>query len=363
MRSAALLLAITLPALVACEEKVEAPPPPVRAIKTMVIAERVGKQERKIAGIVEASTVTDLAFEISGRVVELEVDIGDQLKAGDTVAGIDPVPYQIAFRSAESEVDDAEGRLKDAESKFTQQDTLYKKGYTTKTSLDTARANLNSSKAALEGAQSRRDTAQRNLTLTTLTAPFDGRVSEKFVERFTEIASGQKVVQLSAGGQRKVEATVPEAMISDLKVGDTVTVGFPTLPDKIVTGKISQIGSRAGASSSFPVIAVLDEEDPLIRAGMTAEVTFAFETEATGNAFVIPIPSVLPTGDKGTGLAFVFDPAANVVRQREVQIVNIKDNDLVVAGGLSEGDIIAIAGTSFLHDGMKVKLLDPSQGK
>jgi len=362
MRSVSVFLALTLPILAACEEKTEAPPPPTRAIKTMVVSERVGEQERKIAGVVEATTVTDLAFQVGGRVVELNVDIGDTLKAGDIVARIDPAPFEFALRTAKSEVSDAEGRLRDAESKHVQQEALFKKGYTTKTAYDTALANLNSATAALEGARSRRDTAERDLKLTTLTAPFDGRISARYLDRFTEVTGGQKIVQLSAGGQRKVEANVPESMISSISVGDAISVAFPTLRNRTVTGKISQIGARAGNTNSFPVIAVLDEEDAAIKAGMTAEVTFFFKTEETGKAFTIPTPAVLPSGDGTAGLVFVFDPAASVVRQREVDIVNVKDNDLVVAGGLNEGDIIAVAGVSFLHDGMKVKLLDSSQG-
>ncbi|MBB4304895.1 RND family efflux transporter MFP subunit [Rhodobium orientis] len=358
MRHARLLVVLALPLLAACEEKAEAPPPPVRAIKSMVVSDRVGEQQRKIAGVVEAATVTDLSFEIGGRLTELPVDIGQAVATGDTVARIDPTPLELALKSAVGELTEAQSKLTDAKAKFEQQDALFAKGYTTKSAYDTAQANLSSAEAVVDRLKAQRDKAERNLKNATLTAPFDGRISEKYVDRFTEVQSGQKIVQLSAGGEREVQANVPAGIIGRIATGDTVSVAFPTLPGRTVAGTITQIGSRAGQSNAFPVIAALAEDDPDIRAGMTAEVTFSFKTADTGEAFLVPLPAVVARGDKRKGVVYVFDKEAGVVRERQIQIVNIRDNFIVVAGGLEKGDVIAVAGTSFLHDGMEVKLLD-----
>ena len=143
------LLAVGL-VLTACEEEKAPPVEVVRSVKTMVLETRAGEQTRKIAGITEAATVTDLAFETNGRIVEIPVDIGDTLKKGDVVAQLDGEPYRLRIKSAAGQLTEAQARLSDAEAKFKQQDTLYKKGFATKTAFDTALANLNSARSSVE---------------------------------------------------------------------------------------------------------------------------------------------------------------------------------------------------------------------
>ena len=55
---------------------------------------------------------------------------------------------------------------------------------------------------------------------------------------------------------------------------------------------------------------------------------------------------------------FVFDPATSTVQRRETTMVGLRENQLLIVGGLSEGEHVAVAGVSFLREGMQVKLLE-----
>ena len=57
---------------------------------------------------------------------------------------------------------------------------------------------------------------------------------------------------------------------------------------------------------------------------------------------------------------YVYDPEKKVVGQRKVTITNVEGNSLEIIGDLKAGEIIATAGVSFLHDGMRVDLFDPA---
>lgn len=357
MRWLAILGVAVLPLLAACEEEQAAPELPVRAIKTFVVSERAGEQSRRIAGLTEASVVTDLAFESSGRMIVIDFDIGDAIEKDQVIAKLDPEPFDLRISTSRGQLVDAQAKLADAEAKFAQQKELYEQGFATKTAYDTAIANKNSAESNVQIAQSQLRLAERDLERTVLTSPFTGQVSEKYVERFTEITAGQKIVQVSANGETKVKANVPEGMVQRLEPGQTVTVSFPTLNDAEVAGHITQIGARATSTNSFTVTVVLDANDLPLRSGLTAEVVFAFETAATGKAFLIPLGALLPTTEEGKGFIFVFDKAASVVHRRAVHVLNVSGNDLEVTGEIAEGDILASAGISFLVDGMNVKLL------
>jgi RND family efflux transporter MFP subunit len=355
-RFVALVLAI-FPLLAACGEEEAPPEVPVRAIKTFTVSERAGQQSRRIAGLTEAAVVTDLAFESAGRMTEINVDIGDRVENNQVVARLDPEPFELRISTSRGQLVDAQAKLTDAKAKFEQQKELYEQGFATKTAYDTAQANLNSAESNLQVAESQLKLAERDLERAILKAPFAGQVSEKYVERFTEVTAGQQIVQLSGDGETKVKSNVPEGLVQRLQPGQMVTVSFPTLNDALVEGRITQIGARATSTNSFPVTVVLEANELSLRSGLTVEVIFAFETEATGKAFLLPLGSLLPTTEEGKGYVFVFDAAESVVRRRTVQVLNVSGNDLEVTGDIAVGDIIAAAGVSFLVDGMKVKLL------
>ena len=357
MRRLAFLAIALFPLLAACGEPEVAPEIPVRAIKTHVVSERAGEQSRRIAGLTEAAVVTDLAFESSGRMTEINVDIGDAIAKDQVIARLDPEPFDLQISTSRSQLVDAQAKLADATAKFAQQKELYEQGFATKTAYDTAIANKDSAESNVQVAESQLRLAERDLERAVLTSPFAGQVSEKFVERFTEVSAGQKIVQVSANGETKVKANVPEGMVQRLEPGQVVKVSFPTLNDAVVSGRITQIGARATNTNSFPVTVVLDPSDLPLRSGLTVEVIFAFETAATGKAFLIPLGALLPTTEPDKGYIFVFDKTESVVRKRTVQVLNVSGNDLEVAGEIAEGDILASAGISFLVDGMKVKLL------
>ncbi len=355
-----------LPLLAACEEQKTVVDPPVRAIKSLVVTQRAGEQVRRIAGIVEANLVTDIAFEVSGRLLGLKAEVGDRVDAGDLIARLDPEPYLLRIQSTQAQLNEAEARLKDAAAKFAQQSTLYKKGFATQTAFDTARANLDSATSAVKLTKSSLDLSKRDFKKTDLIVPVSGQVSKKYVARFAEIAAGQKIVQISSDGQLKIKTTVPEGLVQRLKVGDAVDVSFPTILEKkgnktvaqSGSGRISEIAGSAGSANSYAVTARLTSKHPQAKPGMTVEVSFKFTTAATGTAFMLPISAVVPTAQKHQGIIFVFDEKAKVLRKRNIQIVNVRDNELEVVGEIKAGDIVAIAGVSFLLDNMKVTLLD-----
>ncbi len=353
-------LSLLLPAILlsACgEDQQTSDPAPVRSIKSMVIKEVATQQQRQISGVVEADTVTDLSFEISGKITKLGVDLGDPVAKNEKIAELDAEPYRLKVETARGELGSARAALKDAEQKFAQQKILFAKGFTTKTSFDTATATLQSGESQVKISISKLSIAERDLGKAVLVAPFTGRISKKYVDVFTDVTAGQKIVEMHTEGNLKVEASIPENLVRTIKEGDRVEVAFPTLPHLSTAGRISKIGSRAEAANAFPVKIALDHQFPELRPGISASVTFRFRTEATGQAFVVPATALLPAPEEGKAFVFTFDKSAEVVRKRKVSILNIRNNSLEVAGELGVGDVIAIAGVSFLSDGMKVRLL------
>ncbi len=335
------------------------PPGPTtpRTVKTMVVEELAGEQIRVIAGTTEADVITELAFEVGGRLTNFDLTLGQSVRAGTAIGTLDAEPYRLRVISARGQLDQAEARVAEIQSQFQRIEDIYHKGFVSKSEFETALANLDSARASVQIAQTQQQLAQRDLSLTQLNSPIDGTITAKYVEQFTDVKPGQAVVQISALGRLKVNTSVPETLLRDISIGDAVRVEFPDREGKSTAGKIVEIGARAANTNTFPVVVMLDEPVDNLPAGVAAEVTFSFATSATGAAFLLPMTAVLPSGEDQQGTIFVFDPTTESVGARIVTILNVEGNRLEVTGNVAAGDIVAVAGVPFLHDGMAVRLL------
>jgi RND family efflux transporter MFP subunit len=341
-----------------CEEEVTATVDVVRTVKTMVVETLAGQQARRISGVVESDVVSDLSFEVGGRIVSLAADIGDAVEEEQEIARLDQEPYRLQVQTAESELAQATARLRDAQEKYNQQATLFEQGFATKTSFDGALADYEAAQSSVAVAQTQLEIASRDLRNTILRAPFSGRVAERAVENFTEVGAGQKIVQIHDETTLNVEVSAPETLVSQITRLDPVTVVFPTLDGLTVAAQVTDIGARALNANAFTVKVALSERPERVRPGMTAEVIFEFANAATGQGFVLPNTALLPSGAPEVSFVFVFDHENQVVRQREVQVISIRDNDIAVSGDIEAGDIVVVAGVSFLADNMEVRLLE-----
>ncbi len=343
--------------VVSCADDPITTPTTPRTIKTIEIGELAGEQVRVIAGTTEADVVTELAFEVGGRLINFDVGLGDSVIAGEEVGLIDSEPYRLRVISARGQLDQAQAGVIEVESQFERIEDIYKRGHVSKAEFDTALANLESARANMRIARTQLELAERDLERSQLVSPIDGTITNKYVETFTDVKPGQAVVQISALGRLKVNVSVPETLLRDLSVGDAVVTAFPDREDGTTPGKITEIGARAANTNTFPVVVMLDQAVPDLPAGAAAEVTFSFATGATGNAFMLPITAVLPSGQNRTGTVFAFDPNTQRVQARSISILDVEGNRLEVTGKIEPGDIVAAAGVPFLHDGMEVRLI------
>jgi RND family efflux transporter MFP subunit len=199
-----------------------------------------------------------------------------------------------------------------------------------------------------------------------LRAPFAGVISVREVDPAMAVAAGQRVFEMdSKEAGLRVEVQMPETQIERIEQGDEVAVSFPSMEGEIAgrtyRAFVSEVGTRAGGGNAFPVRADLAERPSGVRPGMTAEVTFTLGRLDALEGFMIPIGATLAEADDRFSV-FVYDPETSRVDQRPVRTGGLRDNDVAVLEGLSEGEIIATAGVSFLRDGQTVTLLDKSIG-
>jgi multidrug efflux system membrane fusion protein len=347
--------------LLACGQ--DAPPPelPPRAIRWMSVSGSVVEEQRVISGILVAADDSSLGFEVGGTVQSVEVDMGASVQRDQVLAILDPEPFELAVRDAGAVLAKQKALNADARADNARATALFKEDVISDAERDRARARFESTESQVDAAGARLELAKRDLRKSVLRAPFDGSISVRNIEPAMELGPGAIAFEVDSGeGGMQAQVQVPESMIPHVRRGEIVHVTLSALGDEVFEAIVAEVGTRSSAANSFTVKADLTQQHSEFRSGMTAEVRFSYARFVgdvpTVDGFMIPLSAVLPEGDRGFSV-FVFDPDTSTVRHQPVTTAGVRDNDIVVRSGLSERDIIAIAGVSFLRDGQSVTLM------
>ena len=345
-----------------CGCRQETPPPKerIRAIKTITVTERASGRIRKFSGVVEAADNSNISFEVSGNVQEVKVDRGDKVAKGQVLAVMDKRTFQLNVEAAEAALGRSKVQLADKRKDFDRFRRIAKMdpGAVSQASLDQSKAAYESAKKNVKYTTSQLNLAKRDLEKTVLRAPFEGIIAERFVDPFQEVARGEKCFAVYMEGAMEAAVSIPETEIEGVHLGLPAEIRFPIEAGKVFRGTVTEISSVAGKANAFPVKTTILTEDDRIRPGLTAEVTILLEDDSEETAYLVPIVAVAPGDEKGRGYVFKFDPGTSTVKKTSVQARGAHDNDAVITEGVKAGDIIAVAGVSFLEDGQKVKLME-----
>jgi len=349
-------LLLTAVALTACTEEPEIIEE-IRAVKTITVREQAAEDIRKFSGIIAAVDSSGLSFEVGGQVEVVEVDIGDDVQKAQVLAVLDPEPYELKVAEIEAELVKARDNVTKTKAEYLRQKRIFELGAGAERFVEVAEYNYKAARSAVKFQIARLDNAKRDLRKTKLLSPYDGTIAWRSIEPNEEVHVGKKVLEINAFGKMEVQLAVPETTIDRIHLDELTTVTFPTLPDVSVKGRISYIGSAAVKANAFPVKVELIDPKNTIKPGMTAEAILTIEDEERRRGFLVPIQAILPSSKPNLGHAFVYSNETSTVKQTPVRVGGMQQGKAIVSEGLAAGDIIAVAGVSFLSDGLKVKLM------
>jgi len=360
-RTGLLPLVFLISAVTACNEE----PPPlietVRSIRTITVSEPASGKLRRFSGVVEAADTSSLSFEVPGNVQKVKVEVGERVTEGQILAVIDERTFQLNVEAAQASVGGAEVELADARNDLQRLQRLAAQdlGAISMRSLEQAEATYNGARQNLSYSNSRLNLAKRDLERTELLAPFDGVIAKRHVDPFQEVNRGEPMFDLFMEGAMQAAISIPESEIDRVYLGLPAEIRFPALAGDVHRGIVTEISKVAGAANAFPVKVTIDPvaDDVRIRPGITAEVNLLLGGEQEDGAYLIPVGALSP-GAESEKFVFVYNPETSTVQRTAIEDGGIRDSDMVVTSGLSAGDIIAVAGVSFLRDGQKVRLME-----
>lgn len=343
--------------------------PIIRGLKAFRVTQSANSEARRYPSVVQPAQESKLSFEVGGKLKDITLQVGQRVTRGQVLAEIDPVSLQLKVEQTSASLDEANAALRTAKLDFERKSTLLEKNYVTQSEYDTAASQLKSIQAQVEQTRRQLDLAKEDLSKSKLISPFDGVISSVEVQDFVQVGAGEFVLGVYSESGFEVSFSVPASIINSLKVGDISQVKFSDITRKPFSGHIKELGSRAGQVSAFPVVVALDESPVGLRAGMAAEVELTIKLDQGDEGYLVPLSCFYFGSFTGielanidhteirTGFVFRYDENSQTVIQQAVDLFGIRENMAIVSSGVNEGDIIASAGVSYLHDGQKVTLL------
>lgn len=349
--------------LAGCES---APPPKQRIalVPAIQVADVQALAARQFPGRARAGQEVNLSFRVTGPLIELPVSVGDEVKAGDVVARIDPQDYLNALGTAKGSLQAAQAKARKAEADYTRIQNVYKEdpGATSETAIDLTRSARDSARAAVSSLNSTLKITQDKLGYTSLKAPFAGVVVETYAENFETMIAKQPVLRLLDPSSIEFVISVPENMISYAPYVETASVSFDALPGVTVPAKIKEIGKEASrATRTYPVTLVMEQpEGTEILAGMagSAKVTARLPEGTTMAGLELPATAIFALEDPKKSYVWVIDDAGKTVQSREVETGNLTNYGVIIQSGVSPGEWVVTKGVHSLKEGQKVRIMD-----
>src|SRR5205809_3538525 len=224
--------------------------------------------------------------QVSGNIAKLFADFNSQVKAGQTVAQIDPMLFQAAVTQAEGDVANAQAALELAKVNATRTQQLFNQKNSSQQDLDTANANLHQAEANVKIKQGALDKAKADLDHCTITSPIDGVVILRNVDVGQTVAASLQapvIFQIANDlTKMQIDSNVAEADIGAVSVDQNVDFTVDAFPMRTFHGKVVQVRNAPITVHNvvtYDTVIGVSNPDLKLKPGMTANVSSIIEQQ------------------------------------------------------------------------------------
>ena len=316
------------------EKKVEAVPVEVAAVAKRPIAARFTGTAN-----LEAPGEAQVVAKTSGVLLQLLAEEGDQVKAGQVLARIDPERPRL-------EMERARATVRKLENNYRRSQELLESKLVSAEASDQIRYDLEAARALYQ-------LAQLELSYTNIVAPIDGVIAARAVKPGNLIQLNSSLFRIVDTSRLEAVLNVPERDLATMKEGLTVRMTADAMPGDVFEGVIDRVSPVVDAGSgTFRVVTVFPGGEGL-RPGMFGRIEVVYDQR--NDALTVPRSALL----QDAGETAVFAVRDSKAVRVPIEIGHLSGELAEVRKGLDEGDQVVTAGKVALRDGAAVEVLNP----
>jgi len=276
-----------------------------------------------------------LAAEVSGKVEDLRVEMGQQVRRGQILARIDTRALRQQLVEAEALFNQAQDRHDRAEKLFARRSITKEQQIDAVASREVAGARLESAKLALAKSE--------------VKAPWNGHVAVKRVEVGDYAAPGQPLIELVAIHRLKVKAPASSADVPYLKVGVPVVVKVDAFPGEEFHGEVVRLGAELDPETrTLDVEVEIDNQDLKLRPGLFGRMEL--QRRLLPDAMLVPLTAVVDFENRKV----IYVVTDDIVELREVSLGQVVGDRVIITEGAEPGERLIVAGQQQVADGQRV---------
>ncbi|MBL8512894.1 MAG: efflux RND transporter periplasmic adaptor subunit [Betaproteobacteria bacterium] len=311
-------------------------------------------------GEVRARQESDHAFRVGGKIVARLVDPGARVARGQALARLDPSDTKLTADAALASVSAAETEAQFSEAEYVRFQDLFKRGFVSQSALDQKLNVANAAKARLESARAQARVSQNQAGYTTLTAEFDGVVTQALGEAGQVVGAGQAVLRVANPANKELLIHVPESKIAEFRTlargaaAKETRVAMTSEPARTFHARVREIGAAADpVTRTYPVRLSITQSGEAVQLGMSGFAVLA--NPSATDTLHVPLSAVLVKGNQSGVFRLSKEGKLTLV---PVTVVQFTETAAIIKGTLAQGDHIVAAGVHKLKEGDVVKPLD-----
>ena len=330
----------------------EAQPLPVVVVPYRL--ERGYKTTTRFLGVVEASSDSNVGFEVAGVLDALTAQEGDFVTTGQVLGKLDTRQQEAALSLAKAQSKEVSAQLELAELNLERINSLRSQNLVSQREADDARLTVEATQARLETTQASVRNAEIVVAKSQLTAPFDAIVSKTLREPGSIIGPNVPVLRLVSVGEREAHVGISPKFADSARIGEQYTL---YLNDRAVPATLRSVGADVD-SQTLTVLAVLTlPEGTPARVGQT--VALQFEEDVTETGGWLPLSALLE-GDKGLWTVLVTrqnETGETITARESVEVIYSEGDRVFVRGTITNDAMVVASGMQRLSPGSPVEIV------
>ncbi len=338
--------------------------PPAAPVRLGLAVLQPVRPSKPLVGRLHEIHRTTIGSEVEGKVLAVNVEEGSSVEAGKTVlASIDKTWLRLAKLKQQAHIEIIEAQLRKEKTNLDRLEKFRKTNVTTEREYTDQLAAHEQKVAELKEASAALEDLTEKWKRLDITAPFSGWVIHRHVDAGQWLSAGSPVVDIVSRGQIYAEMSVPESLISGLKLGMPINVSVDAL-GRTFPGKLASITPYgATASRTYPVRVELSDENGLLMVGMST--TAIFPAGISEKQITVSRDAVLIKSDGATVWIATKDepmtalPVAVEVLTRTGDLYAVQPIELSGRNLLVDGAQVVLEGAERLRPGQAIRRMDP----
>ena len=317
-------------------------------VQTVPVTERPMPELLTLTGTLRASKSSDVAADVTGKVVVTSVERGQPVKAGQVIAIVDARSAAYAATAAEAQVKVAQSQLEEARRECERVKHLLDTGAISQADYDRQTSSCTSQQWSAAAAEAQQRSASKLVGDATIRAPFDGFIGERYVNLGQYVLASTRVASVYQPDPLRLELTVPEANVAAIKPDLPVHFTVTAFGDQVFTGSVKYISPNLRESSRDLVIeAVVANSDFKLKPGM-----FAVARIDLGDKPRPVVPKSAVQQDDTGARVYVVDKQQ--VQERLVQLGETVGDVTAIVEGVRAGENVVVQPGPDVRDGARV---------